>query len=136
MVEEDPLGGGGQVGIRARILLVEDEENVGRIVSEMLERLGCRVRVASNGVEAVEIFRGSFHEIDVVLLDLVMPEMGGKDAFICLRAIHPSVRVIIASGHSLDGEVQSILNFGAKGFIQKPFRSAELAGKIAEAMAG
>ena len=134
--EENPPGRSGQVGVRARILLVEDEENVCRIVSEMLERLGCRVRIASHGAEAIELYRRWFHEIDVVVLDLVMPEMSGKDTFIRLRAIHPAVKAIIASGHSLDGEVQSVLDLGAKGFIQKPFRIAELASKIAEVMAG
>ena len=136
MPEENPPGRSGQVSVRARILLVEDEESVCRIVSEMLERLGCSVRIASHGAEAIEIYRRRFHEIDVVVLDLVMPEMSGKDTFIRLRAIHPAVKAIIASGHSLDGEVQSILDLGAKGFIQKPFRIAELASKIAEVMAG
>jgi signal transduction histidine kinase len=125
-----------QVSVPARVLLVEDEETVSAIVSEMLERLGCQVRIARNGPEAIKSYRQCLHEIDVVLLDLVMPEMSGKDTFVRLRAIHPSVKVIIASGHSLDGEVQSILDMGARGFLQKPFRSAELASKIAEVMAG
>ena len=133
--DENPPGRSGQVSMRTRVLLVEDEEHVGAIVSEMLERLGCGVRIASNGREAIEIFRRSFHEIDVVLLDLVMPTMSGKDTFIRLRAIDPSVKAIIVSGHSLDGEVQSVLDLGAKGFIQKPFRSAALASEIAQVMA-
>jgi DNA-binding NarL/FixJ family response regulator len=70
----------------------------------------------------------------VVILDLVMPAMGGKDIFLRLREIHPEVWAIIASGYSLDGEVQSILDQGAKGFIQKSFRVAELFQKIAEAL--
>src|SRR5512147_2223943 len=102
----------------------------------MLERLGCSVRIANHGAEAIELYCQCFHEIDVVVLDLVMPEMSGKDTFMHLRAIHPAIKAIIASGHSLDGEVQSVLDLGAKGFIQKPFRIAELASKIAEVMAG
>jgi two-component system cell cycle sensor histidine kinase/response regulator CckA len=125
----------GQLSVRARILLVDDEETVCKIVGEMLERLACRVHIARNGAEAVALYRRSFQEIDVVLLDLIMPEMSGKDTFLHLRAIHPSVKVIIASGHSLDGEVQSVLELGAKGFLQKPFRTAELASKLAETMA-
>ena len=135
-VEENPPGRRGQPSVRARILLVEDEDHVSRIVSELLERLGCRVRLASSGVEAVALYRTCFHEIDVVLLDLVMPDLSGKDTFMRLREINPSIKAIVASGHSLDGEVQSILDLGAKGFIQKPFRIAELASKIAEVMAG
>jgi CheY-like chemotaxis protein len=133
---EGPAASRDEVRVRARILLVEDEETVRAIVGEMLQRLGCQVRIARDGAEAVESYRRWCHEIDIVLLDLIMPEMGGKDTFCRLRAIHPCAKVIIASGHSLDGEVQSILDLGARGFLQKPFRSAELASKIAEVMAG
>ena len=121
-----------RISLHARVLLVEDEDTISMMVSEILQRLGCSVRIAKNGAEALAIYRRWFREVDVVLLDLVMPAMGGRDTFIGLREINPDVRAIIASGYSLDGEVQGILDEGAKGFLQKPFRISELAKKIAE----
>jgi two-component system, cell cycle sensor histidine kinase and response regulator CckA len=115
-------------------LIVEDEALLREMMSGMLRRLGCRAILARNGREAVDIFRRSSGEIDIVILDLVMPELGGRDAYAQLREIQPTVRVIIASGYSLNSDVQGLLDDGVKGFIQKPFRLEEIAKAIVEAM--
>jgi PAS domain S-box-containing protein len=110
----------------ASVLLVEDEDVVREVASEMLERLGCRVTTARDGKEAVALFGHCPNDFDVVVLDVVMPELSGRDTFAQLRALNPTIAAILASGYSLDGEVQGILDLGAAAFIQKPFRMAEL----------
>ena len=115
-----------------QILLVEDEADVAKMTASMLTHLGCRVQVAGNGREAVEIFRNSHRDIDLVILDLVMPELSGRDTYHRLRAIDPGVVAFIASGFSLDGEVQNLLDEGAQAFIPKPYRLADLARQLAE----
>jgi two-component system, cell cycle sensor histidine kinase and response regulator CckA len=119
--------------LQKTVLLVEDEALLRDMMSGMLQRLGCKIILAKNGKEAVDIFRRSFEEIDLVILDLVMPELGGRDAYVQLSKIQPTVRVIIASGYSLDSDVQNLLDQGVKGFIQKPFRLEEIAKAIVEA---
>jgi PAS domain S-box-containing protein len=131
--EDDVVGLRPKTDLCRRVLLVEDEDVLREMAREMLEYFGCQVLCTRNGREAVELFSRHCGEIDLVILDLVMPEMGGKDAFFELRRIQPSVKVVIASGYSLDGEVQGILDEGAKGFIQKPFRMDELAKAVLDA---
>jgi len=70
--------------------------------------------------------------IDLVILDMVMPGMGGGAAFDALRAINPAVKIILSSGYSVDGVARTILDRGCNGFIQKPFLLAELSRKIRE----
>ena len=64
-----------------------------------------------------------------------MPKMNGRDTFLALRRINPKVKALLASGHSLDGEAQAVLDEGALGFVPKPFEQTELARKVAEALA-
>ena len=71
---------------------------------------------------------------DLVILDMVMPEMGGKEAFDAMREINPNIVALIASGYSLNNEVQTIIDAGAKGFIQKPFSKGDLSQKINEVL--
>jgi PAS domain S-box-containing protein len=120
--------------IEANVLLVEDEDSVRAMAEEMLIRLGCKVRTAKNGKEAVAVYGESFLDIDLVVLDLVMPEMSGGDTLFELQKINPSVTAVIASGYSLDNEVSCLLRKGAKGFIPKPFRLDALAATISEAL--
>jgi len=100
----------------------------------MLEGLGYRVLLAEDGKEAVTIFKQKKDEIDLVLLDMVMPEMAGKETNIKLRTINPEVKVLLSSGYSQDGTATEILNEGALGFIQKPFTIQELSIAISEAL--
>jgi PAS domain S-box-containing protein len=117
------------------ILVVDDEEIVRAILREMLTSLGYDVRLASNGRDAVELYRERSADIDLVLLDLTMPVMNGRECFDELRKVDPEVKVVIATGHALDGMAQDMMETGALRFIHKPFLKPELAETIAKALA-
>jgi CheY-like chemotaxis protein len=112
------------------ILLVDDEDMIVEVSSELLEVLGYRVHVANNGKDAIEIYRDKWGEIDVIILDMIMPGMGGGETFEVLKSINPDVKVILSSGYSINGKAKEIMNRGCKAFIQKPFEMADLSDKI------
>jgi YesN/AraC family two-component response regulator len=86
--------------------------------------------VAKNGKDAIEIYRENWGEIDVIILDMIMPGMGGGETFEILKSINPDVKVILSSGYSINGKAREIMNRGCKAFIQKPFQMADLSDKI------
>ena len=110
----------------ARVLLVEDETVLREVAKDLLERIGCRVSVSKNGKEAVALYETAWKSLDIVILDMVMPEMNGRDAFKEMKRINPEIKAILASGYSLDGEAQSIIDEGVQSFIHKPFRRGEI----------
>ncbi len=112
------------------ILLVDDEDIIWDVVIDMLQNMGYVVILASNGRECVEIFRENPGKIDLVLLDMVMPEMNGHDAFFALKEIDPNVKVLLSSGYVNEDDARDVLNAGAAGFLQKPYRMIELAKRI------
>jgi CheY-like chemotaxis protein len=116
------------------VLLVDDEELVRSVAATMLETLGYRVVTAQDGVEAIERFRQLGDEIDLVMLDMAMPRLGGRDCFRELKKIRPDVRAILSTGYSLDEATQSVLDEGMAGFAQKPYVLNQLAGVLAKAM--
>jgi PAS domain S-box-containing protein len=118
----------------ARILLVEDEEQVRDVASRMLVKLGHAVIACEEGAEATEIYEKEWRSIDLVILDMVMPVMDGREAFVAMRKINPEVRALLSSGYSIDSEAQTIIEEGVLGFLQKPFRIAELSQKIEETL--
>ncbi len=120
-----------QAGCRGRtVLLVDDEDIIIEVGGQMLEKLGYEVLTAGTGQEAVGTYRTMGSRVDAVILDLIMPDMGGGETFDRLREIDPDVRVLLSSGYSIDGEASEILDRGCKGFIQKPFRLSELEDKL------
>jgi len=98
----------------------------------MLERLGYRALVARSGAEALSLYEQRQAEIDLVILDMIMPGMGGGAVFDRLRSINPQAMVLLSSGYSLNGQALDILNRGCRGFIQKPFSIGQLEQKIHE----
>ncbi|MBN1828178.1 MAG: PAS domain S-box protein [Deltaproteobacteria bacterium] len=114
------------------ILLVDDESMILDVGSELLRRLGYSVHQARNGNEALSIYTEHLNEIHLVILDMIMPGVGGGDIFDALRELNPDVKVLLASGYSLNGRAQEIIARGCKGFIQKPFSLSALAGKVRE----
>ena len=116
----------------AHILLVEDEEVVCDAATQMLNSLGYTTSVCRNGREAADLYQSKWQSIDLVILDLVMPIMGGKETFRALKDINPNVIVLLSSGYSLDGDAESIMAEGAQGFIQKPYRRALFSQKISK----
>ncbi len=118
------------------ILLVDDEQMMLDIGRDLLLTMGYRVITARDGVEAVEIYRGRQSEIDLVLLDIVMPRMGGGQAYDCIKAMNPAVKVLLLSGYSIDGEATQILERGCNGFIQKPFNLEQLSRSVKSVLTG
>jgi two-component system cell cycle sensor histidine kinase/response regulator CckA len=114
------------------ILLVDDEHMILDVGQEILREMGYKVLLARSGKEAVEVYRKYKDEIDLVILDVVMPDMGGGEAYDRMKEINPDVKVLLSSGYSIDGEADGILARGCNGFIQKPFTMKELSGKIRE----
>ncbi len=112
------------------ILLVDDEEMILDVGREFLRKLGYRVLVARNGEEAIRTYKKNKHEIDIVILDMIMPGMAGGEVYDRLKALDPEVKVILSSGYSLNGQAGEILARGCNGFIQKPFKIRELSIKV------
>jgi CheY-like chemotaxis protein len=119
---------------RACILFVDDEELVRYAGRAQLEGLGHRVLLARDGEAALECFRAHQDEIDLVILDLTMPRMGGTACLRALRAIAPSVRVVLSTGFGRAGVVEEAMELGVSGFLEKPYRQAELAEAIGAAL--
>jgi two-component system cell cycle sensor histidine kinase/response regulator CckA len=114
------------------ILLVDDEEMILEVGEELLKALGYQVRTAGSGAEAVELFKEQKDSIDLVILDMIMPGMGGGEAYDRLKEINPDLKALLSSGYSLDGQAHDIMKRGCNGFIQKPFNLTELSAKIRE----
>ena len=114
--------------------MVDDEITVLKMSSHMLEGMGHRVYQAKNGSEAVKIYKSLRNEIDFVILDMIMPVKDGKQTFRALKEINADVRVLLSSGFSINDEAQTLLEEGALGFIQKPFRLEEIQAKIHEVL--
>ncbi len=112
------------------ILLVDDEDLVITVGEEMLELMGYTVLTARNGGEALEIYKANWGRINLVILDIIMPQMGGEETFAQLKAINPDVLVLLSSGYAMNGKAERILKKGCCGFIQKPFDIRRLAKKV------
>jgi len=117
---------------KGTILLVDDESTILEVLGKTLTYTGYKVISAQGGEEAVEVYKEKKDQIDLVLLDMIMPGMSGGKVFDLLREINPKVKVILSSGYSIAGEASKIMARGCNGFIQKPFGIKELSQKIRE----
>ena len=117
-----------------KILVVDDESLVLEVSKEILEQAGFHVLTAFTGEEALEVYKSSEDGIDLVLLDLSMPGMGGPKTLESLLEQDPKVKVLIASGYSPADGGEGLVGLGASGFINKPYRVAELLAKIRAAL--
>jgi CheY-like chemotaxis protein len=115
-----------------RILIIDDETVVRNVLSEMLIDTGHSVIEAVNGAAGLSVYREKWREIDIVIIDMIMPEMSGRDAFLEMKKINPDIRAILSSGFSLDGASQSMMAEGVRGFVHKPYRQNELLRTISE----
>lgn len=116
------------------ILFVDDQDVVIDVGRAILEELGYTVLSAKSGQEAIAIYAEHKKEVDLVILDMVMPAMSGGKTYDKLKKINPGIKVILSSGYSLNGHALGILERGCKGFIQKPFNVNELSKKIQEVL--
>jgi PAS domain S-box-containing protein len=114
------------------VLLVDDEDRIVDIGEKALNFMGYKVLIARNGKEAVEFYKKNPAGIDIVILDMIMPEMGGGEVYDRLKEINPHVKVLLSSGYSINGEATEILERGCNGFVQKPFSMKELSQRIRE----
>ena len=112
------------------ILLVDDEDMIIDVGCDILKKLGYEVLTTKSGKEAIEIYRIKQKQIDLVILDMVMPEMDGGDTYDRLRDVNPDIRVLLSSGYSINGHAEKILSRGCDGFIQKPFDIKHLSLEI------
>ena len=119
---------------QGHVLLVDDEPAVAASIEKLLRRQGLTVTAFHNGTDALAFYRQRWQSVDVVILDMVMPPPGGKETFAALKQVNPDVAVLLASGYSLNGEAQSILDMGARGFIQKPLVLSDLLERLRAAM--
>jgi len=112
------------------ILFVDDEDMIIEVAQDLLETLGYKVLTAGGGKEAIETYKKNKEQIDIVILDMVMPDMGGGETYDKLKEINPDIKVLLASGYSLNGAATEILDRGCNGFIQKPAKMIELSQKL------
>jgi two-component system, cell cycle sensor histidine kinase and response regulator CckA len=102
------------------------------VAGELFEQLGYKVLTAGNGREAIETYEKNRERIDMVLLDMIMPDMSGGETYDKLKKINPDIIVLLASGYSMNGTASEIMDRGCNGFIQKPFKMKELSQKLRE----
>ncbi|HUU39629.1 MAG TPA: response regulator, partial [Desulfatiglandales bacterium] len=114
------------------VLLVDDEDMLIVVGEKMLEELGYKVLTANSGAEAIEIYKKNQDKIDIALLDMVMPGIGGGETYDRLKKINPDIKVLLLSGYSINGQAVEILKRGCNGFLQKPFNLKVLSQKIKE----
>ena len=120
-IESRPRGG------QETILVVDDEETIRLLVQDILEDLGYNVLSAGDGFEAVALYREKAGTIGLVILDMTMPGMGGRETFEKLKEMNPGVRAILSTGYSEDERARQMLAMGVKSFVQKPYRIDDLA---------
>lgn len=123
--KKETLPGGNET-----ILIVDDQETIWDFLIEALQNLGYSVLLAENGMDAVEIYKSNPNEIDLVLLDMVMPKLGGHKTFFQIKAIDPDAKILLSSGYVSEEEVNDLLSQGAKGFLPKPHRIKTLAEEM------
>lgn len=114
------------------VLLIDDEEIIRVTGKFILEDMGYDVLIADNGIKGLEIFTAQHAEIDVVIMDMIMPEMNGREAFLKMKAIDNNCKVIIASGFTKNESLNDLREAGLAGFLHKPFRDYQLSNVLAE----
>jgi len=111
-------------------LLVDDEDMIIDVGRLLLENLGYKVVVAKSGREAIDTYKKNMDKIDIVILDMIMPDMGGGETYDRMKVIDPDIKVLLSSGYSINGQAQKILDRGCSGFIQKPFTMKDLSERL------
>ncbi|HEB50099.1 MAG TPA: response regulator [Desulfobulbus sp.] len=112
------------------ILLVDDEVMILDVGATILKLAGYRVLQAESGGEAIDLYRKQGDSIDLVILDLIMPDLHGGAVFDRIREMNPRARILLSSGYSIEGHAAAILERGADGFIQKPYGTTELSAMV------
>jgi len=124
------MTGCGELGGMETILLVEDEDLVSDVTKRILERGGYTVLTAANGKEALNVYLKKRDKISLVILDLIMPEMGGKECLAKLREIDPNAKILLTSGYYKSGIANEAIECGAEAFIKKPYQSKRMLAAV------
>ncbi|MBF0399124.1 MAG: response regulator, partial [Desulfobacterales bacterium] len=114
------------------VLIIDDEKMVLDVMPKMLNKLGYKTLTAQNGKDAIDIYENNIKKIDIVILDIIMPEISGAEVFKHLKEIDPNVKVLLCSGYSIEDVAPQLLQEGCKGFIKKPFNMIQLSHKLKE----
>jgi PAS domain S-box-containing protein len=117
-----------------RILVVDDEEAVREVTADLLRELGYDVATAFDGVDAVEYYERNADEIDLIILDLVMPRMGGRECYRALKELNPDVRTVLCTGYGFNIAAQELLDEGVLDFISKPFEAGRLSSVVSRTL--
>lgn len=112
------------------ILIVDDHETIWDFLIEALQECGYSVLLAENGLDAMEIYAANPGEIDLVLLDMIMPKAGGHQTFYRIRELDPDANILLSSGYISEAEVHDLLQQGARGFLPKPHRLKQVMSEI------
>lgn len=115
---------------KANVLVIDDDQDFIQMTKEALDIEGFNTYTAIAGGEAVEFYRNRIDDIDIIMLDMILPEMDGTDIFSALKKLNPDVKIVLCSGYSLEGEATELLKRGARAFIQKPFEISEIVDVI------
>lgn len=122
------------MGGKETILLIDDEESIRDLGNQILNQFGYTVLATSDGESGLELYRKEKGKIDLVILDLIMPGMGGKKCLEELLKMNPKVKVVIASGYSIDGPTEEALEVGAKNFVSKPYAMRQMLKVVREVL--
>jgi PAS domain S-box-containing protein len=112
------------------VLLVDDEDMIIDVGQDMLRAAGYEALLARSGKEAIEVYKKNKDKVALVILDMIMPDMGGGETYDRMKEINPDIKVLLSSGYSIDGQATEILDRGCDGFIQKPFNVSRLSQRI------
>jgi two-component system, cell cycle sensor histidine kinase and response regulator CckA len=118
----------------ATVLVAEDESIVRLVLEEMLRKLGFRVLSATNGVEALDALDSSTDDVDLVIFDMTMPAMDGRQLFDRLQSAYPQAKTVLASGAGMDIEVSTMRAEGLNGYLPKPFSISQIREEISRVM--
>jgi CheY-like chemotaxis protein len=121
-------------GKNGHILVVDDEVIVGQLCQTILQDFGYRVSLFSNSKDSVEFFRANHADIDMVILDMIMPQMNGSECFAEMKNIKPDIKAIMATGYDVSERTQKLLTRGIAGFLQKPFRENTLLRMVSDVL--
>jgi PAS domain S-box-containing protein len=123
-----------ELGGHEAVLIVDDEEDMRELAGDMFRSYGYRVLLAGDGEQACRIYEEQGGQIDLVLLDMVMPKLGGLETFLKLRTMNPDAKIILSSGYSENGRAQEIIKYGVSGFIQKPYQVQKLLALVRQVL--
>ncbi len=116
------------------VLLVDDEERILTVGREICKALGYSVITADSGKEAIRIYKKEQDKINLVILDMIMPEMNGLETFLKLKKLNPDIKVLLSTGYSIDEKAQEMLRQGCRGYILKPYSVIDFSHKLREVL--